>query len=459
MTCIGLCHYKIGDTDGVSLEMAKWGWVLEEMGHTVHMCGGDLGTAADGCLVEELYHHRPDVERITRNAFHELRDYESGAALEGEILSLADRAEAELRKFIGDRSIDLLIPNNIWSIGMNLPAAIAFTRVVRELRIPAIGHHHDFYWEECRGMRPTCPEVERLVEEHLPPKDPLIRHVVINSLVQAELKRRNGVSAAVVPNVLDFSGPAWRVDSYNRDFKAAIGVGKTDILILQATRIVPRKGIELAIDLVAALNRPHHRRELEERGLYDGREFDKDSRIVLVLAGYSEDPRAEYLQRLQAKAAGLGVDLRVVSEIIRARRRIEDGKKRYALWDCYVFADLITYPSLYEGWGNQFLEAVHARVPVMIFEYPVYRTDIKGKGFAVISLGDRIEGRDELGLVRVKDEVIERAAQEAVSVLTDRTSRRGMVERNFALGKRFYSLDALQNYLSEIMESKERDER
>lgn len=447
---IGLCHYKVGGTDGVSLEMAKWKWVLEGMGHTVHLCGGNLG-AADGYLIEELYHHRPDVERITKNAFSELRDYESGAALEKEILSLADRIEAGLRKFVQERAIGLLIPNNIWSIGLNLPAAIAFTRVVRELRVPAIGHHHDFYWEEFRGMRPTCPEVKRLVEECLPPQDPLVQHVVINSLVQAELERRSDVSATVVPNVFDFSGPAWRLDSYNRDFKTIIGVKETDVLVLQATRIVTRKGIELAIDLVATLNQPFYRRQLEERGLYDGRKFDKDSRIVLVLAGYSEDPRADYLKRLQAKAAGLGVDLRVISDFVRARRQTEDGKKLYSLWDCYVFADLITYPSLYEGWGNQFLEAVRAKVPIVVFEYPVYRADIKRKGFAVISLGDEIEGRDELGLVKVEDEMIKCAAHEAISILTDRAARQEVVKRNFSLGERFYSLSALKSYFSEII--------
>ncbi len=450
MLRIGICHYKIGGTDGVSLEIAKWKQVLEEMGHTVHLCGGAL-EAAEGDLVEELYHHCPEVERITENAFHELRGYESGAALENEIIAFADRIEMGLRRFVHERAIELLIPNNIWSIGLNLPAAVAFTRVVRELRIPAIGHHHDFYWEEIRRMRPTCPEVERLVDKYLPPQAPFIRHVVINSLVQEELKQRSNASATVIPNVFDFSGPGWHIDSYNYDFKDAIGVRKTDVLVLQATRIVPRKGIELAIDLVAKLNRSHHRQRLEENDLYDGRKFDKHSRIVLVLAGYSEDPRAGYLRKLEAKAAKLGVELRVISDLIRARRRTENGRKLYSLWDCYVFADLVTYPSLYEGWGNQFLEAVRAKVPVVVFEYPVYRADIKGKGFAVISLGDRIEGHDELGLVRVRGEVIERAAREAVSVLTDWNSRQEMVERNFSLGKRFYSLTALQGYLSDII--------
>ena len=33
MKNIGIFHYKVGGTDGVSLEIDKWKKVLEEMGH------------------------------------------------------------------------------------------------------------------------------------------------------------------------------------------------------------------------------------------------------------------------------------------------------------------------------------------------------------------------------------------------------------------------------------------
>ncbi|RLC75975.1 MAG: glycosyl transferase family 1, partial [Chloroflexi bacterium] len=63
MKTIGIFHYQVGRTDGVSLEIDKWKHVLEEMGHTVHLCAGDLG-ATEGTLIEEMYHHRPDAERL-----------------------------------------------------------------------------------------------------------------------------------------------------------------------------------------------------------------------------------------------------------------------------------------------------------------------------------------------------------------------------------------------------------
>ncbi len=450
MTTIGLCHYKIGDTDGVSLEMDKWETALQRMGHTVYLCGGDLGTR-DGYLIEELYHHREDAERMARNAFYDLNDYPNGAALERDIVSLSRVIEEKLGAFIKEKRIDLLIVNNIWSIGANPAAAIAFTNVVRNQRIPAIGHHHDFHWESFRGMRATCLEAQRIVDQYLPPTDPLISHVVINSFAQEELRVRRGVASTIVPNVFDFSDQDWQIDDYNRDFRSEIGVREGDILVLQATRIVPRKGIELAIDLVEKLGRSEFREQIEQKGVYDGRRFGTDDRITLVLAGYSEDPKKEYLNRLREKAESMGVELRVISDRVKSRRELQDGKKIYSLWDCYVFADLVTYPSLYEGWGNQFLEALRARVPIVVFEYPVYRADIKEKGFSVISLGSEVEGKDDLGLIHVSEQSLDRAAQESVRALTEGAFREGMVEQNFALGKRYYSLESLQQYVKELI--------
>jgi len=450
MSSIGICHYKVGDTDGVSLEIDKWAQTLERMGHKVYLCGGDLG-GREGFLLEELYHHREDIENITRNAFSRLTDYENEEDLGKQILALTDRIEQGLRLFIDEYSIDLLIPNNIWSVGVNLPAAVAFARVVRERGIPTVAHHHDFYWETFRGMTTTCEVVRQLAQECLPPSNPLIQHVVINSLVQAELRKRTGVESTVVPNVFDFSNPAWSVDAYNRDFREAIGVNENDIIVLQATRIVERKGIELAIDLVKELGKPSNIAKLQQNGLYNGRHFDKDSRIVLVLAGYAEDETGDYLARLKQKIAQEGIDARFISDRISSRREESNGERQYSLWDSYVFADLVTYPSLFEGWGNQFLEAIRARLPIVIFEYPVYQSDIQSKGFDVISLGNKLSGTDDWGLATVSEKAIHQAAEKAVEVLTDSSSRQEMIEQNFDSANRHYSLESLERQLANII--------
>jgi hypothetical protein len=37
MRTIGILHYQVGGTDGVSLEIGKWTQVVDEMGHTVRL--------------------------------------------------------------------------------------------------------------------------------------------------------------------------------------------------------------------------------------------------------------------------------------------------------------------------------------------------------------------------------------------------------------------------------------
>ena len=447
---IGIFHYKVGGTDGVSLEIDKWKRVLEEMGHTVHLCAGDLG-ALEGTLIEELYHHRPDVERINCNTFSTLHDFADDAEYKATVEHLTHPIERQMRDFVERMDIDLLIPQNIWSVAISPPAAIALTRVMRERRLPTLAHHHDFYWERTGEVALTCRTAIEIADKYLPPRDFLIQHVVINSLAQRELFERKGIESTVVPNVFDFDAPPWQPDDYNRDFRARIGLGTHDVLILQATRIVRRKGIELAVDFVKALDRPARRARLKRRGLYAGRPFGEDSRIVLVLAGYSEDPAERYLNLLKQKVKQAGVDALFIGDLVAGRRQMHGGEKIYSLWDTYVFADLVTYPSLWEGWGNQFLEALRARLPLVLFEYPVYQADIKGQGFQVISLGSDIQGRDDLGLVQVGQDMIERAADQAVDLLTDGQLYRETVERNVQLGRRHYSLEALQGYLMRLL--------
>jgi len=452
MKTIGIFHYQVGRTDGVSLEIDKWKRVLEEMGHTVHLCAGDLGTV-EGTLIEEMYHHRSDAERLYYNTFGELRDYPDDAVYRAELLGLADVIERKVRDFVAEKGIDFLIPQNVWSVAASPPVAIALARVMRDLQLPALAHNHDFYWERTGGVALTCATAVELADKYLPPRDPLARHVVINSLAQRELAERKGIQATVVPNVFDFDAPPWQPDEYNQDFRARIGLRENDVFILQATRIVQRKGIELAVDFVKALDSPERRARLKERGLYDGRSFDDDSRIVLVLAGYArDDVTGGYLSRLQQKIERAGIDTLFIEEMVGGRRQTRNGQKGYSLWDTYVFADFVTYPSLAEGWGNQFLEALRARLPLMLFEYPVYRADIKDKGFRVVSLGSVIQGRDDLGLVQIAPEVIEAAADQAVELLTDACLRQETVEHNFQVGWQYYSLEALRGYLAQLME-------
>jgi len=448
---IGIFHYIAGFTDGVSLEMNKWKRVLEEMGHTVHICAGKLGTA-EGTLIEEMYHHSPDARLLNYNTFSALQDYPDEATYRTELYRMTDAIEAKMRDFVKEKQIDFLIPQNVWSVAVNPAVAIALTNIMREFQIPALAHNHDFYFERTGGVALTCGTAIELADYYLPPRDTLAKHVVINSLAQRQLLERKGIPSTVVPNIFDFDAPPWATDDYNRDFRARIGLKENDLMVLQATRIVTRKGIELAIDFVKALDSPQRRAQLKTQGLYDGRKFSDDSRIVFVLAGYAlDDVTNRYKTLLAHKADQLGVEAIFIEDMVGESRETRNGEKIYSLWDTYVYADFVTYPSLWEGWGNQLLEALRAKLPLMLFEYPVYEADLKEKGLRVVSLGNQLSGRDKYGQVTVDPEIIEAAADQAVDLLTDAELRSQTVEHNFSIGRKHYSMGALHNYLHQLM--------
>jgi len=445
---IALCRYRVGETDGVSLEMDKWKKVLENIGHKVYFIAGSTGTS-DGYIIPEMNYRFKEDLKIERNAYLKLKDYSDEDELIGAIRKQTLKIEKDLKKFLIENKIDLIVPNNIFSIGRSIPTTMAFANVIKELGIRCIGHHHDFYWERDNFSQPTCNFVRKALEEYYPPKDDLILHVVINSIVQKELKAKRNLDSIIIPNVFDFNEKLWDVGDYNIGFREKLGIKDNDILMLQATRVTNRKAIELAIDVIGEMQKEENRKILEEAKLYNGKSFKEDSRIVLVLAGMIETVD-DYVERLKTRAKERNVELLFVNNLVEHSRCVKNNNKIYSLWDTYVFADIVTYPSIQEGWGNQFLEGLFTKKPMLVFEYDVYKEDIKSKGFKVISLGDQYK-LDEYGLAKVDKKIIKRAAGECIKLLIDKDYREKMVEENFQLGREFFSHKSLEEKLKMIV--------
>jgi len=154
-----------------------------------------------------------------------------------------------------------------------------------------------------------------------------------------------------------------------------------------------------------------------------------------------------YEQTLFEYIKNSGANVIVNENIVEDSRRIQNGRKIYSLWDAYAHCDMVTYPSIYEGWGNQFLEGVFARVPIIMFEYDVYKTDIGPKGFEIITLGDRY-GLRENGLVCVETGKIERVCEKAVDIINDLEAAQQMVGKNFDLGRKHFSFEKLEEILT-----------
>jgi glycosyltransferase involved in cell wall biosynthesis len=404
---------RIAGTDGVSLEIEKWADIFEQEGFTCYYFAGELDRPAERChLVPEAHFTHPDIKDIYQESFD---NFGRERAVSKKIYQLAIKLKDHLYEFVEKFNIQLIIPENALTIPLNIPLGIALTEFIAETNIQTIAHHHDFYWERDRFM---VNAVQDYLNMAFPPVLPSIHHVVINSVADAQLSLRTGVSARIAPNVMDFENPPPPPDEYTLDVRRALGIEDDELFVLQPTRVVQRKGIEHAIEMVHRMRR----------------------KAKLIISHASGDEGHDYEQRLIEYSKLMKVDTVFVSDIINEQRGFTaDGKKIYTLEDIFPYADLVTYPSTFEGFGNAFLEAIYFRKPIVVNAYSIYTKDIKPKGFSVIE----IDGY-------VTSQAVEKARQ----ILDNPDLCQAMVDHNYELGKQFFSYAVLHQSLRNFMREK-----
>ena len=407
---IGFISFRFQGTDGVSLETSKWAEVLEKMGHSCYYFSGLSDRPAErSMVVEEAHFLHPEIRQYYHKFFSSTQRTEEETCW---IHSMREFFKGHLKKFINEFKIDLIIPQNLLSFPQNIPLSIALTEVIAETSIPTIAHHHDFTWERKALL---VNSIWDYIYMAVPPNLGAIQHVVINSFAADQLARRIGVSSTIVPNVMDFENPPLEADEYTSDLRDALGIERDELLILQPTRVVQRKGIEHAIELVSRMGR----------------------KARLVISHASGDDGYEYETRVRDFADRLGVRTIFSSERFDENRGVtEDGRKVYSLSDAYPHADLVTYPSLIEGFGNAFLEALYFRKPIVVNNYAIYATDIHPKGFEVIEFDDYIT---------------EQTIKDALKILDDSQLQSKICEHNYSLALRHFSYKVLKSKLHALL--------
>jgi glycosyltransferase involved in cell wall biosynthesis len=362
---IGIVATRLAGVDGVTFESAKWEANLERMGHNVRVCGGEVDALRpDARLVPAMHFAYPPAARVTAAAFDPESDPE---AVRHEVDRLGTQLVPVLDEWVTSQRVDLLIVENAWAVPMQLPLGIALRRLVELTGVPAIGHNHDYWWERERFAACVVPD---LLEAAFPPDLPNVRHVSISSLGAAGLKQHRNLRSMVIPNVFDFGRPRPRRNARVRaQLRRELGMKDGGLLVVQPTRVVPRKGIELAIDLVSRLDQPD---------------------AVLLITSPAGDEGLDYLVGLEKLAESLGVGLRYAADRFAPNHEGKPVAPAHSLNDAYQAADLITYPSSYEGFGNALVEAVFYGVPVVVNRYPVFMSDIRPLGLRFIEIDGAI---------------------------------------------------------------------
>lgn len=409
---IGAVSTRFNGTDGVSLETQKWAQAFNRLNHKVFYFSGECDQPqAVSYVAAEAHFKHPDIAEISRVAYSEkLRP----PAMSRRIYDLAEHLKSQLYEFKKKFDIEMLLVENALSIPMNIPLGIALTEFIAETDIPTIAHHHDFYWERQRYLV-NC--VGDYLSMAFPPPLPGIRHVVINSIAASQLAWRKGLSSYLIPNVMDFENPPPPPDGYASNLRADLKIPPSDYFFLQPTRVVSRKGIEHAIELVKRL------------GL----------KVSLVVSHEVGDEGYDYQRHVDEFADMLQIPITYVSgQIGRERGVSADGQKIYSLGDLYLKADLVTYPSLLEGFGNAFLEAVYYSRPILVNNYTIYATDIRTKGFHAIEFDGFITDR-------VVDEVR--------SLLAHPEQVQRMTAENYVLAQKYFSFAVLERQLYALLHS------
>ncbi len=419
---VGIIIGRIGDVDGVALEAEKWIEVLERLGHCCFVMAGSFRNHSiepeRAWRFRPLSFFSPECEWEQNRAFFYPPD--DPDELLTTVHENAKAVASEIFRWVLSNQIDVLVSENASSLPCHLSMGLGIRLAAESMSIPIVVHHHDFAWERESRYDTPFPAIEDLVQTTFPLRLPHVRHAVINSAAQQQLQQRFEIDAAVVPNVMDFDREYAKKDCYNGDFLPSLGIGDDDIPLFQITRIVKRKGIEVAIDLV-------HRLE--------------DRRVKLVITGSAaDDERKGYFKELIETIESRHLEDRVTfayHQVLSRREEDANRRKIYSLEDAYANAVAVTYFSSYEGFGNAFVEAVLARRPVFVNNYkPGYWPDIGSKGFETVMIED--------------GDLTDKAVEQVDTIVHQPRRQREIAEHNFALGREHFSYDVLKEKLETL---------
>ncbi|MCP5060412.1 MAG: glycosyltransferase family 4 protein [bacterium] len=398
--------------------------MLGRLGHTCFVLSGnfkdDVVPRGLGTRFRPLSFFSPECEWEQNHAFFYPED--DPDELLTTVHEHARAVAIEIFRWVLANRIEVLLSENASALPCHLSMGLGIKLAAERLSLPVVTHDHDFAWERGNRYDTPFPEVEELVADTFPLQLPNVKHAVINDAARKELETRYGIGAAVVPNVMDFEAEYARRDGYNDDLLSSIGMGNGELPIFQVTRIVKRKGIETAIELVHKLD---------------------DCRIRLVVTGSAaDDQRKGYFKELIEMIESRRLRDRVTfahQKILSKREQLSDGRKFYSLEDAYAHSVAVTYFSTYEGFGNGFLEAVLARRPVFVNNYePVYWPDIGSKGFDAVMLEGGVLTDEAVGQID--------------TILHDPERQREIAEHNFTLGRRHFSYDVLEEKLEALFD-------
>ncbi len=418
---VGIISTRLAGLDGVSQEANKWAEILHNKGAEVFYYSGETKTpdfipAERGITFPPAHFLDEEIQELHERIFSPHDIYESYIE---KINTLKNQIKENLRKFLIDNEIDIMITENIMAYPGNFPLALAVIELQEELAaegidIKRIDHNHDFAWERDRFKKLPRLYIEKMIKRLVKSTSKSTKSVVINSFQQDILRRHFGIHADIAPNVMNFEKEPEIDPKILEYFRKHYNIAKDDWLFLLPVRPVGRKQLELAFKQIRKI-------------------MDKEPgrKIHVMVTHAAGDEGYTYWQELKMEAEALGINL------IDAGENNEIGPQdgQFDLGVAYSACDMVFYTSEIEGWGNAWLETVYYKKPVCIYPYPVYKQDIKLCGAQCIE----IEGASD------------EAADKIINLLYSPQDLEAMVKHNYKCGKEYFSYPVIEELLQSLI--------
>jgi len=337
---IGLIHYTSWPTvGGVEVILRQQAGLMVKAGHEVSvLCGSGRPFSPDikTVVLEHLNISSPSVTA----AQAEIWNGYPAAGYFALVHKLRDQLMPVLQR------MDCVIAHNLMTMPFNLAATQVLTELA-ESGLKIVAWTHDLAASNQDYALPRNSIVDMVREKHSN-----ICYVAVSQVRANEFRELTGNTVeAVIPNGLDLA----TVLGLTPEVEALLNqIDSQATLFLYPTRILPRKNLGFAIQILKALN-----------------ELGHDSYLLITGAANQYNAGAEaYLSGLKQQAADLAVADRVIW--VNERFQVDEQQLR----SLYLAADALLFSTRQEGFGLPLLESAAFRLPIFCSDIEPLRSNL-----------------------------------------------------------------------------------
>jgi mannosylglucosylglycerate synthase len=325
---IAIVHYTCWPViGGVESVIRQHALLMSRHGHEVAILCGE-GAAFDPQIEVLVIRELNSQEPLVRAAQEEAYNGRPGQVY----FALLEALQKQLDPL--SRTFDRLVVHNMFTMPFNLAGTQALSSLAEQGR-KTIAWTHDL-----AAINPDYKIPDYRTFDLIRERQAGVRYVAISEARAAEFKKLTASAVdAVVPNGLDFAGACTLTPEVANLIRDDLS---NSIILFYPTRILARKNIAFALQIVGALR-------------------DIGLQVRLLISGAPDTHNRSSVDHF-AGLKRLAADLQVTGLISWVNELFYVDERQ--LHSLYMVADAMLFPSRQEGFGLPLLEAAAHRLPV-----------------------------------------------------------------------------------------------